>query len=566
MAGGGSFAVFVFNLTFLWQEHQLWKNIWTSSNLNYDLCRYTGLTLKVYRPPTVDVICMISRNYPMLINSGTFPSTHPQRQLMAPKKYIILSQQNSKRGKLYKKIKIKPPHLLTNRWFMTKDFANTNLCMIHLCTADLNRPYCSLSGDNNCTGFNALNTDIFHNVSWQHTITTFQPQQGKKLIGQGPDKKWHTLSPQAQYGLDNMFYSGYLLGKNKVRLVETSYTVPTKAEEDITQGTDYTGKMYVYCRYNPTPDEGDENLAYLLTMFRQDGLQPSSTEAFSLKGLPLWLLLYGYFDWMKKLHQNYKIFSDYVLILQTPYIVTIPPLTYKGEGQTTTKYPPIIPLGASFLLGRGLFDTDPTDLEQKSWYPKVSNQSSASNSIVTTGPFIPKPNKEFSWCVHVDYTAYFKWGGSHHPSQEVQDPKAKPSYPIPNQQLKGLQIADPRKIRELHPWEWRRDQLTNKALKRMLEDTEASTDSESFAETPKKKKKTASDPKPYDANLSNIQSSSSSGTSSSETSEEEEEAILQQQLINQRKKQRRLKRFLFHSLKKLQTKQRMLSILTGPTE
>lgn len=106
MAGGGSFAVFVFNLTFLWQEHQLWKNIWTSSNLNYDLCRYTGLTLKVYRPPNVDVICMISRNYPMLINSGTFPSTHPQRQLMAPKKYIILSQQNSKRGKLYKKLKL----------------------------------------------------------------------------------------------------------------------------------------------------------------------------------------------------------------------------------------------------------------------------------------------------------------------------------------------------------------------------------------------------------------------------------------------------------------------------
>nr|UHK03787.1 MAG: ORF1 [Torque teno midi virus]UHK03791.1 MAG: ORF1 [Torque teno midi virus]UHK03798.1 MAG: ORF1 [Torque teno midi virus] len=565
MPGGGSFSVMVFNLTFLWQEHQLWKNIWTATNQNYDLCRYTGLTIKVYRPVNVDVIVMVNRSFPMLINSGTFPSTHPQRMLMAPKKYIILSQNNAKKGKLYKKIRIKPPHLITNRWFMTKDFAKTNLCMIQLCTCDLTRPYCSISGDNNCTGFNALNTDIFQNVSWQHTITTFYVQKDKKLVGKASDGKWYTLNPQQPYGEKNMFYSGYLLGKQKVMLVDKNQNITEGQSTDPT-GTDKTGELLVYCRYNPTPDNGDPNLAYLLTMFRQEGLQPSTTEAFGLQGLPAWLLLYGFFDWMAKLHQNYDIFANYVLILQCPFIATIPKLTYRGSGPTECKYPPIIPVGASFILGRGLSDTDPPPLETTHWYPKVSNQQTASNAIVNTGPFIPKPNKEFSWCVHMDYTAYFKWGGSHHPSQEVQNPASKPDYPIPNQQLKGVQITDPRKIRELHPWEWRRDQLTNKALKRMLQDTDASTDSESLTETPKKKTKTASDPKAYDENLSNIQSSSSSGTSSSETSEEEEETILQQQLHKQRKKQQRLKRYLYHSLKRLQTKQRMLSILTGPTE
>nr|UHK03786.1 MAG: ORF1 [Torque teno midi virus] len=564
MAGGGSFAVFVFNLGFFWDEHQHWRNIWTATNENYDLLRYKGMQLKVFRAPTVDVIITVMRHYPMLVNSGTYPSTHPQRQLLSNKKYIIPSLLRKPKGKLYRKIKIKPPHLMWNRWFFAADFVNTNLCMVHIATADLTRAYCSQSGDNNCTGFNCLNTNIFQNVAWKHTEhgTIYNPQPQKKLIGLKDDKKWTDLNPMNPYGLTNPFYTTYLTGKNKVRLVNAT-TSTQSLPEQTQEGEDVTGNLLSYCRYNPTPDTGDENIVYVLTMLRQHGLQPPTNEQFSLKGLPVWLLLYGFLDWITKLFPTFDFYNTYVLTIQSPFITTDPQLK-KQPDPNPTKYPCIVPIGPHFLSGRGVFDTDPTPKDQLEWYPKISMQSAATNLLVNTGPFIPKPHKEFSWCVQLDYTAYFKWGGTHHPSQEIDNPAKKPKYPVPNQQLKGIQIQNPRKIRELHPWHWRRDQLTRSALKRILQDSETSTDSESLSETPKKKKKSPSDPKPYTVDFQNFQESSS-GTESSQISEEETEG-LHQQLLQQRKKQQQLKRTLFRCLKNIQQKQRTLSILTGPME
>ena len=56
-------------------------------------------------------------------------------------------------------------------------------------------------------------------------------------------------------------------------MVDQTTDMSSKPQTDQT-GTDVTGNMIVYSRYNPTPDEGDDNIAYLLTMFRVDGLYP----------------------------------------------------------------------------------------------------------------------------------------------------------------------------------------------------------------------------------------------------------------------------------------------------
>lgn len=570
MSGGGSFAIVVFNLGFFWDEHQHWRNIWTSSNENYDLCRYTGMSLKIVRPPSTDIILTVTRHYPMLVNSGTHPACHPQRQLLQYKKYIIQSLQRKPHGKKYKKIKIRPPALLNNRWFFQKDFINTNLCMISICTADLTRPFCHVSGDNNCTGFNALNTNIFHNISWKLAQTSYIVQEDNskqyKLWGyakkNNTEREWKELIPTKPYGWENPFYTEYLTGATKV------FMSPTKPSNTTASGDtkDVTGQLLVYCRYNPIPDIGDTNIMYLKGMFTKNDLAPSLNLSFSLQGLPLWLMSYGYFDWMVKLHSTYNIYDDYQVIIQSKFIASIPPLTYKQSGNNELKYPAVIPISPHFLKGRGINDTDPLPLELLSWYPKVTNQTEAINYIVTTGPYIPMPNKEFSWCVQCNYTAYFKWGGTHHPSQEIDNPATKSTYPTPSAMLKGVQIKNPRKALELHPWHWRRDELTTKALKRMLQYSDSSTDSESFTETPKKKKKTSpSDPKPYIPEDYVIQEASDSGTSASEEEQTSQEN-LQHQLKQQLQEQQVLRHFLFRKLKDLTKKQRSISILTGPMD
>lgn len=115
MAGGGSFAHLVWNLGFLYEEHEKWRNFWTTPNEGFDLGRYTGTTLRIFRPPTVDVVVMYTTSYPMLTNMGTHPACHPQRLMLAFKKVIIQSQKRKPNAKKFKKIKIHPPQLLQNK-------------------------------------------------------------------------------------------------------------------------------------------------------------------------------------------------------------------------------------------------------------------------------------------------------------------------------------------------------------------------------------------------------------------------------------------------------------------
>nr|UHK03785.1 MAG: ORF1 [Torque teno midi virus] len=563
MAGGGSFAVFVLNLGFFYQEHQHWRNIWTASNNNYDLVKYYGIKLKIFRPATVDLIVTIQRAYPMSTNSGTHPSCHPQRQLLQYKKIIIEGLHRKPHGKKYKKVWIKPPYLFLNRWFFMKDFTNTNLCLIKAATADLSRPFCTQNGDNNCAGFNALNTNIFQNISWQNKITTYLVNPDGKLYGW--NTKWQLLNPSEPYGDKNPFWSPYLKGTKPVRLLKKNESIATETQQHQTVGTDVTGQLIVYCRYNPIPDEGDENIAYLKGMFTVNSLEPSLNLQFALQGLPLWLLLFGYFDWMTKLHKTYDLYNNYQIIIQSPYITSIPKLTFKQPGNNELKYPAVIPLSPHFINGKGQYDTDAFPLDLQSWYPKLTMQSTAINNIVTTGPFMPNPTKDYSWCAQINYTAVFQWGGTTHPSQEIDDPTSKPTYPTPSTVLKGIQIHNPRKVREFHPWDYRRGKLTERALKRMLKESETDSDSTSISETPKKKKRSLSDPKPSPQEIQDYQSTSSSDTESSSTSEEETPQV-QQQLQQQQQRRKQLKLFLYRRLKEIIQKQRALSVLTGPME
>ena len=105
---------------------------------------------------------------------------------------------------------------MQSKWFFQKDLAKLNLFQMYVSTCDLDRPYCSLNGDNNCTGFNSLNTNIFHNVCFQYAQTQYNPQPGKKLWGWDiRENKWKELKVSTPYGPTNVFYSPYLTGKQK---------------------------------------------------------------------------------------------------------------------------------------------------------------------------------------------------------------------------------------------------------------------------------------------------------------------------------------------------------------
>nr|UHM25940.1 MAG: ORF1 [Torque teno midi virus] len=567
MAGGGSFAHMVWNLAFLWEEHQKWRNFWTAPNEGFDLARYTGTVIRIYRPPTVDVVCMYTTSYPMLTNMGTHPACHPQRQILAFKKIIIQSLKRKPNGKKYKTIRIKPPQLMQNKWFFQKDLAKLNLFQLYIASCDLDRPNCHQQGDNNSIGFSVLNTNLFENVSWKRVVTTWTPKDNTYVYGYikvGQKYQKYLLSPQKPYGPHNIFYKYYLLG------VSPTYTSNTKHSEceypnkkDVNTLPDNSAEVKtpitVYCRYNPLPDDGNNTILYLLTMLRQDkNLHPSNNYQFKLTGLPLWLITYGFYDWMLKLHKGYNIMQDYVTCFCSEYVwseITLP----KDD---ITKMPVYVPVGNYFMNGAGLFNTDIPYLETTDWVVRSSNQSPVLNDIVKCGPFIPQPYKEDSWCVECKYISYFKWGGTTPPQQDIVDPETQSTYPVPSDMSQRLQVKNPSKQQELHPWNFRRDILTKSALKRIKHDSDSETDSESFTEQPSKKSK--SEVPPY---IKGDPYSDQEETSEEQSSSEEEtEKNLQQYIQQQRKKQQRLRKLLYRTILELKRKTRHLSILTGPIE
>ncbi len=52
--GGGGFGSEKYTLQFLYNEHQMGNNYWTTSNKHLDLVRYTGCKFKVFRHLHID--------------------------------------------------------------------------------------------------------------------------------------------------------------------------------------------------------------------------------------------------------------------------------------------------------------------------------------------------------------------------------------------------------------------------------------------------------------------------------------------------------------------------------
>ncbi len=85
--GGGGFSILRFNLDALYEQNQLCRNVWTKSNKNLPLVRYTGMSFKIYRPDDVDLVVKIQKllsyvSYTAIIHKySTSNSFNEQKQL-----------------------------------------------------------------------------------------------------------------------------------------------------------------------------------------------------------------------------------------------------------------------------------------------------------------------------------------------------------------------------------------------------------------------------------------------------------------------------------------------------
>lgn len=515
LPGGGGWSLMVFSLGSLYEDYDHLQNIWTTSNAGLPLFRYTGCSIKLFQSENTDYIFTYDTCWPMVDTPYTHADSSPSRMMLKRHKIVMPSRQTKQRRKPYKKIKIKPPHQMINKWYFQKDLCNQPLLMTTTTAVSLTTPFAGINSLSNNITFRCLNTFTFNNPHFQHfpetvgyshkilnstsmflyaTLDHKSPPSNtekikwtawlKNLIFLGntvENKRGKTIGeyyengPNTKINWGNPFWHEYLEDTS-----ETSYTIYTSKQTivnivthlksdsvDNIPNTDFqtiTRPLFYTVTYNPTRDTG-LNKIYLVETAKSLTLDEPENKNLVFEGFPLYNLIWGWTDFIRKLKIITNLPQNSVLII----------VTKNFDDQTLKTY---MPLDEDFIDGFDPYQPDHTHQQQnyynsQNWFPKVQFQEQTINNISLTSPFAPRPKTyEFLQCF-CKYTFYFKWGGCPKTLQQASDPCLQSKWTTPDNLEQRIQISNPDTPpqTELYSWDWDGDYINQKSIDRIQQYT-----------------------------------------------------------------------------------------------
>lgn len=478
----------------LYDEYKAARNWWTKSNSLLPLTKYIRCKLKFYRSDQTDYIVTIQRTGPFEVTLESYLSTQPSRHLMNHKAFIIPKLGRGPNKKTYVKKIVKPPALFQSKWYFSQDIYNTPLFILTVSACSLDQMYAPQDQISTNISLFSLNTNVFQISNWHKEPYTTKASGTLETYlycyhnGHNPnqDKKWENIIL-----LGNMtnYTDGKKFDKNKTEKPSELFSTNNKSywgnvfthlnqDEDViiyyggkpnsnTQWTDTANilpitSLYVECRYNPFKDKGTGNKVYLVPT--DSGLGtfltlPTKPELI-IQDLPLWLITWGWIEWLKKSRPVAHIQEEYQVVIQSKYIH--PPLPCYVFIDKYFRNPP----------QAQLYITELSETDKLHWHPKYSMQTEQLELIAETGPAAPKINNTKQIEAHLNYDFLFKWGGSPAPMETITDPADQEKFPSPSNQLQGLQIESPGKPKQyyLYTFDEKRSELTLPAAKRLKKD------------------------------------------------------------------------------------------------
>nr|UGV35736.1 MAG: ORF1 [TTV-like mini virus]UGV35839.1 MAG: ORF1 [TTV-like mini virus] len=494
--GGGGWGTYVFNLGAFYQMFEKVRNWWTYSNVGLPLVRYTGCKFTFYRDDFIDYIVTYDLNYPMTDTDLRHAEAQPYRMMLKKHKIIVTCKNLNRHRKPYKRVKIRPPKQLINRWFFQREFTNTNLVLITATAASLTTISCPPNEPSNNISFYSLNPHVFKNLNFNnysqtsgynpqisrylYGTTQFQPQNETDLPTYGEliflgntnvmveGKELKTVQSTGFLKPENWgnpFFPEYLklnyllwISPNQPSFFANKTTTEKPKPGELTQLSE---PPLLHCRYSPDVDTGYNTQCFFKANFNTNNYKwdPPENEQLQFAGFPLWNLFWGWPDWQKKLALINQIDQHYMLIFKSPHV--------------TPKAEYYMPIDQSFIEGHHIYDTEekPPISDQLSWHPKFLYQKLTINEICLTGPCTVKPVSR-TFQAHCKYDFFFKWGGSPSDMETIADPSKQPQYPVPHSVTTPIQIQDPRydPRQYIFSWDCRRDLLTPKAIDRISKD------------------------------------------------------------------------------------------------
>nr|UGV35659.1 MAG: ORF1 [TTV-like mini virus] len=565
--GNGGFSVIKFSLETLYSMHEQCRNWWTVGNDNLPICRYLGTTITVYQSEHVDIVLRYDNTYPMVSGPLTYPSCQPSISAMLPQSIIIPGKRTQKLRKTYIKIRIPPPPQLKTQWYFQKEFFKVPLFVLYTTPTSLDHYYISTQASSNSITIETINTTLFQNrnfatipttgysLSTNGTVQTYLyatdvegqphadeliPLANTKLYKPGQafteltGVTWDTYKNSTNYW-GNPFYKDYLTGDVHLYTAEKdpkSFFSQFSTNHEITntnQLKKLNEPLRFGFRYNPYKDTGKSNTGnlnkvYLLPNNKQgQGWDPPTDTDLILEGFPLWIALFGFVDFEKKLQKITGIDSNYMVVIDTK---SLSPPYHK----------PIVLIDNSFIQGHSPYISGVHETDKEKWYPQTQFQQESINNIVHSGPGTCKLEGQKSAEIKCKYSVHFKFGGNPAKIHTVENPADQPVYPIPRDQFQTTSLQNPTQPIEyyLQQFDERRGLITGPAAKRLKKDSDIKDTLLSITGTAKEVP---------------VQTQE---TSEEETdSEKEEDTLLhqlQQQLIRQRKFKRRILKLMSPNL------------------
>nr|UHK05502.1 MAG: ORF1 [Torque teno midi virus] len=558
---GGGFATQDFTLKLLYEEYQFTNNIWTASNILKDLCRFLYCKIQLYRHPDTDFVVSYNRQGPFDLTKFTFPGCHPQQIMLQKHKRLVFSLSSKPHGKYFVQLKLKPPKQMISKWFFSKEFAPKILFNLKAAAANLRYSYLSASNENMQVTIYSLNTKYYQDPSWGQTITSgpYKPYQNMQL-----PQKYKVLQRDGTL-------STVIEGKINERSTygdSISYTIGwfnnefLRAKElDNNKGTTLAVHQAIAGRYNPMKDNGFGNEIYCVAITSHTWDPPQRDKMLYIAGMPLWLGLFGYISWIKKT-KPLSFLGLHVIVLKSPAIYCYPEIGGCGI---------YCPIDWDYMQGKKPYDQTITPKEKLQWFPTIYWQLKTLNAIVQTGPFVPQYSEEknSTWELKLGYEFYFKWGGPHTGDPEITNPEQLQTYDVPDKMQQTVQIANPEKISPetvMHPWDWRRGFIKERALKRMCDNFETDTEFQCSPEKiSKKTQRLGGAPRCPQEETQELEACLQE-LYKENICQDSEEKTLQQLIEQQQLQQQELKRNILMLLMDLKNKQRMIQLQTGMLE
>nr|UGV36254.1 MAG: ORF1 [TTV-like mini virus] len=519
LPNGGGFTIIRFNLQCLFEQHEFARNVWTKSNKNWPLFRYTGCKIRVYRPLYVDLAVKFQTCYPMSASKLLYTGCQPSIMMMSKGCKKIRCKANAPNAKPYKTFRFRPPQQMLNKWYFQHNEAQTGFIMIQAAAASFDKYYISNFSESSVLTFRSLNTKIFTNLNFSKPPTygyipkpgfalyygqnagntkvkdliwlgnTYEYAQGYTIISKTTEStQWKqkvSKYMESYKNWGNPFHENYLthpdhllFGKSHptIQLTGKIHNTETEISENTT-ATDaglrvVTQELYFNIRYNPFGDKGYNNNIYIKANWKDnEDLEPDPDIDLQNPGFPNWLSCFGFKDYLIKLGTKSQIETHYIMVWKSEYFT--PKLTYyifidKYFTQGDTDY----------LEGR-------TDWENTHWYPMITHQLDTLNKLALSGPGAPKLGDVKQAEAKIDYSFYFKIGGCAPPVEKVADPTKQPTYATPTNILETNSLQSPEEPIEtfLYQFDWRRDQITKAAAERITKDYGTKTDLFTDAET-----------------------------------------------------------------------------------